>query len=612
MQTFVINLPKAHKKLKTFIEENTGHLGDFQVVKAVNGREITNDMLNKMGMPTLKTWRDPLLKRTLTHGEVGCFLSHYRLWEQCIAKNEPFLIFEDDVVVERPLPDDLVEQAGTGILFLLWREMSPAGSIDMDDYWELVYPYWLCAYLVTPEAAQHLVHKFKYIYPADEYVPYLSDHIELRGLKNSPCKLQSRGSSTEPSSHSDYFIDFDTHVCTVASDKDKAEKLYHSAKYYDIEVKNLWPEGTTWNGGLQNFKTGGGAKLNLLRNYLQCKPDHDLVIFTDAYDVFYGAELEEIVRRYLSFKCEVLVQAERHNWPDPELQWPPAPTDYRYMCSGVIIGRVRELRKILSRPLKPDESDQLFLQKQYLSGHFNMKLDHEMYVSASNDDAVCISKGRILNTATHCYSCIYHGNGGPEAKSHFEELYSEMFPVRNYIQSRKYEVIGPEMLLIDYKTPEQCQEWIDIAEEHGGWEPEPNDKFPSHDIHLKRLGLMEEADDFFKTVVKPIIEEYWKPMLHSHLRKAFAMKYSADTQQTLGLHTDSSQVTGSVKLNDDYTGATLYWPRQGVSNADIPVGKMILFPGMVTHGHYVNELIEGTKYSATFWTARYKGEYLDT
>jgi hypothetical protein len=122
---------------------------------------------------------------------------------------------------------------------------------------------------------------------------------------------------------------------------------------------------------------------------------------------------------------------------------------------------------------------------------------------------------------------------------------------------------------------------------------------------------MEEADDFFKRVVKPIIDSYWDPSIHNHLRKAFAMKYSVETQKTLGFHVDSSQVTGSVKLNDDYVGANLWWPRQGMSNKDIPVGKMILFPGMVTHGHYVDELIEGTKYSATFWTARYKGEYLE-
>ena len=89
------------------------------------------------------------------------------------------------------------------------------------------------------------------------------------------------------------------------------------------------------------------------------------------------------------------------------------------------------------------------------------------------------------------------------------------------------------------------------------------------------------------------------------------MKYSEDTQKTLGLHNDASMVTGSVKLNDDYEGATLIYPRQEVTNKDIPIGKMILFPGQVTHGHYVDPLISGTKYSATFWSARFKGDILD-
>ena len=139
-------------------------------------------------------------------------------------------------------------------------------------------------------------------------------------------------------------------------------------------------------------------------------------------------------------------------------------------------------------------------------------------------------------------------------KKKFNEMYLKVYPKRNYLQIPGYKIIANE-ILIDYKMPEQCQELIDIAERTAGsllCRP-----FPSHDIHLKELGLMEEADDFFKVVVKPIIEKYWKPPPYTHLRKAFAMKYSPDTQKTLGLHNDSSMVTGSVKPNDDYEGATL-------------------------------------------------------
>jgi hypothetical protein len=35
-----------------------------------------------------------------------------------------------------------------------------------------------------------------------------------------------------------------------------------------------------------------------------------------------------------------------------------------------------------------------------------------------------------------------------------------------------------------------------------------------------------------------------------------------------------------------------------------------LFPGQVTHGHYVDELTKGVKYSLTMWTSRYKGDLL--
>lgn len=606
MKTFVINLKRDTKKKESFLKNNSQYLPELQVFEAVDGRTVTHKKLLSMGLDTDKHWRDPLLKRTLTHGEVGCFLSHYALWKQCAEGTDHFLILEDDVVVQDDLPNDLVEKTGDGLLYLLWNEMRKAGAQPGRP----CYPYWTCAYVLSPHAAQVLIENSLQIIPVDEFLSYVSDRVTLKSHTDHNIELRSLGSATEPSSHKDYFIDFNTHVLTVASDESKAQKLFESAERNNIQVTNIWPKDKVWEGGLTDYSTGGGVKLNLLREYIQDLPAHDLVVFTDAYDVFYNDDLDSIIRRYLCFKTEVLTQAESSNWPDKNSIWPPSHTPYRYLCSGVIIGRVRELKKMLTVNLSDAQSDQLYLQQLYLQRHFNIKLDHEMYIVSSGEDAVSINNGQLFNRVTNCFSSIYHGNGGPVQKKKFNDIYRKLYPQRNYLQIPGYKVIGNEMLLIDYKTPEQCQEWIDIAERHGGWNPHPADNFPSHDIHLKELDLMEEADDFFNVVVKPIIENYWRPMLHTHLRKAFAMKYSSDTQKTLGLHNDSSQVTGSVKLNDDYEGATLYWPRQKVSNKDIPVGKMVLFPGMVTHGHYVNELKSGTKYSATFWTARYKGEYL--
>lgn len=608
MQIRVVSLKRTPNRLELFKEKNSQYLPFFDVFEAVDGNTVNYTQLLNLGFNTDKNWRDPYLKRTLTKGEIGCFLSHWYLWEECARLDEPFLILEDDIQFTRKIDSTIVDQPGD-LIYLAWNEMLPQGSGVNTP----CYPYWTSAYIIKPKAAKYLIKSnFRHnIIPADEVLPRITDQVDVRSMSNSPCELVGAATETEPKSHNDYYIDFKTHVFYVASDKQRADKLIHSHAVNGVSAVNLWPEGQEWDGGLQNFNTGGGVKLNLLSQALKEIPDNDVVIFTDAYDVFFMEDAETIVRRFLSFKTEALFSAERYNWPDKHSAWPPVHTPYRYLCSGMFMGRAHELRKIIGEILPNKHSDQLYLQQRYLTGQFKMKLDVEQYIFVNHEPKADIIKGNLYNPVTKCYASIYHGNGGPEAKEHFETMYRKAFPIRAYSLTKTFEKIGDEMIMIDYKTPEQCQEWIDISERNGSWNPHPDDRFPSHDIHLKKLGLWEEAEQHWDEVVKPIIEGFWPPMLHYNLRKAFTMKYSPDTQTTLGYHCDSSMVTGSVKLNDDYVGATLHWPRQGVNNSDIPVGKMILFPSMVTHGHYVDELKSGTKYSATFWTARFPGEDMD-
>lgn len=44
---------------------------------------------------------DLRFQKILRPGVIGCFYSHYRLWQKCIELNEPIFIFEDDVIFER-------------------------------------------------------------------------------------------------------------------------------------------------------------------------------------------------------------------------------------------------------------------------------------------------------------------------------------------------------------------------------------------------------------------------------------------------------------------------------------------------------------------------------
>jgi hypothetical protein len=134
------------------------------------------------------------------------------------------------------------------------------------------------------------------------------------------------------------------------------------------------------------------------------------------------------------------------------------------------------------------------------------------------------------------------------------------------------------------------------------------DKFPAQEIRVRKLGLWDELEWVWKEQLGKVAEKKWTPMEHMGLRDAFTMRYSMDTQTSLGFHTDASLVTGSVKLNDDYEGAELIFPHQNFSNKDVPVGHCILFPSQVTHGHKVEPLKSGVKYSLTMWTSRYRGD----
>ena len=186
----------------------------------------------------------------------------------------------------------------------------------------------------------------------------------------------------------------------------------------------------------------------------------------------------------------------------------------------------------------------------------------------------------------------------------YDELYGNSPIV--YIPTYDYDIIDKDMLLIDFMTPYQCDKMIERAENYGIFKEADYDKVAGQELRLKQLELWDGLVNHWMKSVYHIVYEYYHPCHIYGVRDAFIIKYAMDSQKSLRLHTDASLVTGSIKLNDDYTGGELVFPRQGVTNKDIPVGKCILFPGQCTHGHTSQELLSGTKYSLTIWTQRFE------
>ena len=635
LKTFVISLDRREDRKETFCANNDNYLTHgYEYFPAIDGKGLDYESLKSMGYDTFKEWKDPLNGTNLTKGEVACTISHFLLWEKCIELNEPVLIFEDDATVTEDFSYDEIFshlRNGYDMIYLGWLEMGESTSID-DKYVIPQYPYWNLAYVVTPDACKVLVNDYikQNIIPIDEYCPLIQHKLRTIAYTNNVIKPMPKYTgddwgSIDPHNRYSFILDFNTHVVTVGTDESKCEKLYHSAEQNGINVINLG-KGKEWTGG-DMFGPGGGQKVNLLYDYIQDLPDHDVVLFCDGYDVFFTDTTEEIVRRFIEMgnRCDIIFSAERYCWPDKSLESEfiiknlqlnneYVDTPFKYLNSGLFIGRVGEIKKMIPDKIGASDDDQFYYQKKYLSGEQKIIIDSECYIFQTHEPEVYKDGEQMYNPITRAYNCVYHGNGGDDAKSTLNSLYDQFYsnssPIVYVPTHNKYELIDDDMLLIDYLTPSMCDDLIAMADDDGEWNSLEDDEFPAREIRLKKLGLWDEMERHWEESIYPIIHNFWYPQKMFGIRDAFVMRYSMDTQTKLNLHCDASLLTGSVKLNDNYEGADLVFPRQKFSNKDVPVGKCILFPGQLTHGHECQKLISGVKYSLTIWTSRSVGDLI--
>ena len=248
----------------------------------------------------------------------------------------------------------------------------------------------------------------------------------------------------------------------------------------------------------------------------------------------------------------------------------------------------------------------MYVQKEFLSEKHSIALDVEGYIFTCYEPQMQVRKGKLYNPITRCYTCAYHGNGGDKQKELMRELYHNVYSL-SYIPTKKYDILSDDILLIDFMSEDMCQNMISLAEKRQ-FHILKGDKVPAQELRLREIEQWDKLKEHWMSSVYDIVYDYWYPCHMYGLRDAFIIKYEMDKQRELRVHNDASLITGSVKLNDDYEGGILEFPRQGITNQDIPVGKCILFPSQVTHGHTSTKLESGTKYSLTIWSSRFDGD----
>ena len=186
-EIFLVNLerrPDRYERMKY----NFDQLGiDYKWVPAMDGRKITEELLAEAGIKMLPEFSEPYHGRALTYGEIGCFLSHYRLWQQIVEEElDLVLIFEDDIKFEpyfisklEYLKSELFDLEGSWDLVFLGRKILH----NSEEPWlegseQLVkvdYTYWTLSYLLTLRGAKLLLagEPLGKMVPVDEYLPIM-------------------------------------------------------------------------------------------------------------------------------------------------------------------------------------------------------------------------------------------------------------------------------------------------------------------------------------------------------------------------------------------------------------------------------------------------------
>ena len=157
--------------------------------------------------------------------------------------------------------------------------------------------------------------------------------------------------------------------------------------------------------------------------------------------------------------------------------------------------------------------------------------------------------------------------------------------------------------MVPFCTPTFCATVIRSAEAVGAFEPQPHDPVPGHEVSLALISprLFEAVEIDLGVRIWPQLQTVWPYIDYCGLRDVFVIRYAMGEQEHLRMHHDIAQVSGSVKLNDDYDGAVLDFPRQHVTNEPTSVGEMVAWPSLVTHPHQTTPLRSGIKYALTIW-----------
>ncbi len=170
---------------------------------------------------------------------------------------------------------------------------------------------------------------------------------------------------------------------------------------------------------IQHPWRGFGDKVIKTYEYLKANPEVEFFVYTDAWDTFALAGMDEIISKVDDWDC-LLFGPEKACYPHPELaeKYPPCETQWKYLNGGNWLGSSKRFIEMVDRQgTVPEENDQVYFTRQFLENNVGgyIKLDYECKVfqtiAFEHEGDFSYEDGRLINNATGQKPVFLHANG---------------------------------------------------------------------------------------------------------------------------------------------------------------------------------------------------------
>lgn len=173
---FVINLKKSADRREYIATQLQTQNINFTFFEAIDGSDKKNPLLKRYNY-IKRLWLTS--GKMPTNGEIGCYASHYSLWQKCVDLGEPIVVVEDDAGIceKASLALKIAENKIAEYGFLRLEEVENSATITIEQQLDYTIKhisknFWgTRAYAIAPWAANKLLANSKrWSVPVDNYI----------------------------------------------------------------------------------------------------------------------------------------------------------------------------------------------------------------------------------------------------------------------------------------------------------------------------------------------------------------------------------------------------------------------------------------------------------